>query len=334
MPEHKTLTTDLHLEDDSLLLELFGQQDCNLHQLENLAGVSIVARGGYVRFSGPDLGIKLAQAAFLHLYEALQKEGKLSAKDVETAYRFASHGISATIKTEGQPPQPFTFVLPTPQKKNVTARSPNQSLYVQELLAKHMVFAVGPAGSGKTYLAVAVGVFKLLKGEVDRLILSRPAVEAGERLGFLPGDLKDKVDPYLRPLYDALYHVLSAEVVTKKIQQGIIEIAPLAYMRGRTLSNAYVILDEAQNTTPVQMKMLLTRMGEKSWMVITGDLSQVDLPKGMLSGLQDALDLVKAIPDIGVVRLQETDIMRHPLVAQIVHAYEAQKKTTTPPGGS
>lgn len=328
--ENNLLTADLHFEKEDVLLPLFGEHDCNLRQLEALTSVSIAARGSYVHFSGPQLQVQIAQQALTHLHKDLeQKGGALSPEDVEAAYRFSQHHL--TQGAQHREIEPFSLTFPTSQKKVVTARSPNQSTYMQAMMTHHLVFGVGPAGSGKTYLAVAMGVFKLLKGEVDRLILSRPAVEAGERLGFLPGDLKDKVDPYLRPLYDALYHVLPAEMVAKKIQQGIIEIAPLAYMRGRTLSNAYVILDEAQNTTPVQMKMLLTRMGEKSWMVITGDLSQVDLPKSTLSGLQDALDLVQDISDIVVARLYHTDIMRHPLVSKIVQAYDAQKKKETPP---
>jgi phosphate starvation-inducible PhoH-like protein len=201
-------------------------------------------------------------------------------------------------------------------------RSPGQATYM-ELLGKHeMVFGIGPAGTGKTYLAVAQAVGMLTAGKVDRIVLSRPAVEAGERLGFLPGDLKEKVDPYLRPLYDALGDMMPAEQVVRRLGTGEIEVAPLAFMRGRTLAHAFVILDEAQNTTPVQMKMFLTRMGEGTRMVITGDLSQIDLPAGTRSGLKDALDTVEGVPGIGVCRFDKRDVVRHPLVARIVDAYD------------
>ena len=193
-------------------------------------------------------------------------------------------------------------------------------------MKNEMVFGLGPAGTGKTYLAVALAVSMMLEGKIDKIILSRPAVEAGENLGFLPGDLKDKVDPYLRPLYDALYEMLPAEQVDKKLAIGEIEIAPLAFMRGRTLSNAFIILDEAQNTTPMQMKMFLTRLGENSRMVVNGDLSQVDLPRGIISGLKDALDTLDKVPGIGSVTFSAADVVRHGLVAKIVKAYEEKGK--------
>jgi phosphate starvation-inducible PhoH-like protein len=207
----------------------------------------------------------------------------------------------------------------------VAARSPGQEVYIRALQEAELVFGLGPAGTGKTYLAVAMGVALMQAGHVERLILSRPAVEAGERLGFLPGDLREKVDPYLRPLYDALYDMLPAERVVRRLESGEIEVAPLAFMRGRTLSNAFIILDEAQNTTPMQMKMLLTRMGENSRMVVTGDLSQVDLPRGMASGLHDALDVLQGVEGVRFVRFARSDVVRHDLVSRIVHAYEARE---------
>jgi phosphate starvation-inducible PhoH-like protein len=213
------------------------------------------------------------------------------------------------------------------RKQRLSPRSPNQADYMRALRSREMVFAIGPAGTGKTYLAVAMAVSLMMAGRVDRIILSRPAVEAGERLGFLPGDLRDKVDPYLRPLYDALFDMLPAEQVTSRLSDGEIEVAPLAFMRGRTLRNAFVILDEAQNTTPVQMKMFLTRLGENSRMVITGDPSQVDLPKGQPSGLRDAVDLLAGMDPVAVVRFTNTDVMRHSLVTRIVRAYEARDRT-------
>jgi phosphate starvation-inducible PhoH-like protein len=214
----------------------------------------------------------------------------------------------------------------------VGPRSPGQAAYMDMLTRHEMTFGVGPAGTGKTYLAVAQAVAMLLAGRVDRIVLSRPAVEAGERLGFLPGDLKEKVDPYLRPLYDALNDMMPGDQVVRRIGTGEIEVAPLAFMRGRTLAHAFVILDEAQNTTPMQMKMFLTRMGEGTRMVITGDLSQVDLPPGTRSGLRDALDTVEGVPGIGVCRFDKRDVVRHPLVARIVDAYDqraaAEKETS------
>src|SRR5690606_23123721 len=219
----------------------------------------------------------------------------------------------------GDKPLPEGAVRTT--KRLIIPRSPTQKLYVQALQKHELVFGLGPAGTGKTYLAVAMAVSMLLEGRVDRIILSRPAVEAGERLGFLPGDMREKIDPYLRPLYDALYDMLPPERVVKGLESGEIEVAPLAFMRGRTLSNAYVILDEAQNTSPVQMKMLITRLGENSRLAVTGDLSQIDLPIGVPSGLRDALDILDGIEGISFVRFGEADVVRHSLVTKIVRAY-------------
>jgi len=208
----------------------------------------------------------------------------------------------------------------------ITARSPMQAAYIRALREREMVFGLGPAGTGKTYLAVAAAVDNLMSGAVARIVLSRPAVEAGERLGFLPGDLREKVDPYLRPLYDALHDMLPAEQIEKRLTGGEIEIAPLAFMRGRTLANAHVILDEAQNTTPVQMKMFLTRLGEHARMTVTGDLSQVDLPRGTRSGLRDALETLREVEEIAIVEFTEADVVRHPLVARIVGAYDTRDR--------
>ncbi|MBX3456080.1 MAG: PhoH family protein [Ferrovibrio sp.] len=212
------------------------------------------------------------------------------------------------------------------KKRVILPRSPTQGRYISELLKHELVFGLGPAGTGKTYLAVAVAVTMLLEGRVDRIILSRPAVEAGERLGFLPGDMREKIDPYLRPLYDALYDMLPPERVVKGLESGEIEVAPLAFMRGRTLANAFVILDEAQNTSPVQMKMLLTRLGENSRLVVTGDLSQIDLPLGVPSGLRDALDILDGVDGISFVRFNESDVVRHPLVTKVVRAYAQREQ--------
>ena len=225
-----------------------------------------------------------------------------------------------------QTAQDLSNIVLKTKKRHIYPRSATQAEYIQTMMQNELVFGLGPAGTGKTYLAVALAVSMMLEGTIDKIILSRPAVEAGENLGFLPGDLKEKVDPYLRPLYDALYEMLPAEQVDKKLALGEIEIAPLAFMRGRTLSNAFIILDEAQNTTPMQMKMFLTRLGENSRMVVNGDLSQVDLPRGVISGLRDALDTLKGTPNIGSVRFTAADVVRHGLVAKIVQAYEQKSK--------
>jgi phosphate starvation-inducible PhoH-like protein len=212
------------------------------------------------------------------------------------------------------------------RKRRVTPRTPGQIAYLRTLRQNELVFGLGPAGTGKTYLAVAMAVQMLTEGRVDRIVLSRPAVEAGERLGFLPGDMREKIDPYLRPLYDALYDMMPGDQVIKRMASGEIEIAPLAFMRGRTLANAYVILDEAQNTTPMQMKMFLTRLGENSRMAVTGDLTQVDLPAGARSGLAEALDVLDGVEGVGVVRFGAGDVVRHALVARIVAAYDARDR--------
>ncbi len=214
------------------------------------------------------------------------------------------------------------------KRRMIFPRSPNQGEYLSAMQNKDMIFGIGPAGTGKTYLAVAVGVSLLISGKINKIILTRPAVEAGEKLGFLPGDLREKVDPYLRPLYDAMHDMLPSDQVERRLTNGEIEVAPLAFMRGRTLANAFVILDEAQNTTPVQMKMFLTRLGHNARMVITGDLSQIDLPAGIESGLHQALRILKDIPDIATIIFDETDVVRHPIVAKIVTAYDKESKPT------
>jgi len=309
-PARGNLTIDF--EDNRLLSALFGDHDQHLARLEQKLGVSLTTRGNRVLIGGdPDL-CRHAETILNNLYTRLMDGQTVSRREVDDAIRLGESSDSAsrvTIQT---------------RKRAIQPRSPNQIGYAQQLMEREMVFGIGPAGTGKTYLAVAAAVSMMLARKVERIVLSRPAVEAGERLGFLPGDLKDKVDPYLRPLYDALYDMLPAEQVAKKLETGEIEIAPLAFMRGRTLANAYVILDEAQNTTPVQMKMLLTRLGENSRMAITGDLSQVDLPRGSRSGLHEALDVLRGIDEIGFTRFNDRDVVRHPLVTRIVRAYDRQ----------
>ncbi len=305
--------------DNALLPLLFGDHDRNLVRLEQGLNVRMSSRGNRVAITGEPERVHAAEIALNGLYKRLEAGKGVSRADVDTAIRMAD----AARPEDGDPRLPLSDLPAILTRRGaVGPRSPGQAIYM-EMLARHeMVFGLGPAGTGKTYLAVAQAVGMLQAGRVDRIVLSRPAVEAGERLGFLPGDLKEKVDPYLRPLYDALRDMVDPEVIARLMTSGVIEVAPLAYMRGRTLNDAFIILDEAQNTTPVQMKMFLTRMGEGTRMVITGDLSQIDLPTGQRSGLRDALDTLEGVAGIGVTRLGVRDVVRHPLVAAIVDAYE------------
>ncbi len=314
--------TSLRFEDNALMSALCGAHDANLARLEQKTGATIHARGNRLTVTGPEDARVTAVSALKSLYRAARNGGAVAQPDVDAAIRMA-----------GQPPGPADagsdaadVSIGTP-KRTVNARSPGQAAYVRALRAYEMTFGLGPAGTGKTYLAVACAVNMMQSGKVERLILSRPAVEAGERLGFLPGDLREKVDPYLRPLYDALYEMLPGDRVSKKLESGEIEVAPLAFMRGRTLSNAFIILDEAQNTTPMQMKMLLTRLGENSRMVVTGDLSQVDLPPGVRSGLRDAVDIVAGMEGVGFAHFGHDDVVRHDLVSRIVRAYDARDES-------
>ena len=320
-PADKAIT--LHFSDNALLSQLLGDHDRHLVRIEQGLGVRLSCRGNRMAISGDPARVEAAQTALNGLYRRLERGEALSASLVDAAIRLA----------EIDDPRLPLSDLPAIRTKRgaIGPRSAGQATYM-ELLGQHeMVFGIGPAGTGKTYLAVAQAVAMLMAGKVDRIVLSRPAVEAGERLGFLPGDLKEKVDPYLRPLYDALHDMMPGDQVTKRMGTGEIEVAPLAFMRGRTLAHAFVILDEAQNTTAVQMKMFLTRMGEGTRMAIAGDLSQVDLPNGVRSGLRDALETLEGVPGIGVCRFDKRDVVRHPLVARIVDAYDqrstAEKET-------
>ncbi|BAI73486.1 phosphate starvation-inducible protein PhoH and related proteins [Azospirillum sp. B510] len=316
---------------------LYGEHDRHLARIESLLGVSLISRGNTLTISGPPEAAETAQTALNGLYQRLTRGQTIDGGEVDGAIRmatavpaFAAPAFAATAGGEEQPRaagQPATvaraeIALRTRRRGPITPRSPTQAAYLQALAESELVFGLGPAGTGKTYLAVAQAVALLTTGQVDRIVLSRPAVEAGERLGFLPGDLKEKVDPYLRPLYDALHDMLPAEQVKKRLESGEIEIAPLAFMRGRTLGNAFVILDEAQNTTPMQMKMFLTRLGEGGRMVVTGDISQIDLPTGTRSGLRDALDILRGVEGVRFVRFTDADVVRHPMVARIIRAYD------------
>jgi phosphate starvation-inducible PhoH-like protein len=305
----------LEFSDNSLLQILFGPHHAHLHHIEKQMKVSFYTRGNEITIIGNEQSCYKAHSVLRYLYEKIEKGLSITQAEIDASIRIELEGGQSLL-----PP-----VIST-RKRKIEARSVAQADYMRLMDRHELVFGIGPAGTGKTYLAVAKAVSMMMKGEVDRIILSRPAVEAGERLGFLPGDLKDKVDPYLRPLYDALNDMLPAEQVTKQLLSGDIEVAPLAFMRGRTLTNAYIILDEAQNTTPVQMKMFLTRLGEGSRMIITGDPSQLDLPPGVRSGLNDAVDILDNIPEIGITRFSTKDVVRHGLVARIIHAYERKEK--------
>lgn len=307
----------LSFADNQLLPLLFGEYDKNLARIEQSLGVRLSSRGNRVSMSGSDQAVEIAQAALKSLYQRLEKGLPVDAAEVDAAIRMAS--VEANPGNGGGGGD--ALVIQTP-KRHISARSPGQADYMQALADGHMVFGLGPAGTGKTYLAVAKAAEMLLSGRVDRIILSRPAVEAGERLGFLPGDLREKIDPYLAPLYDALYDMMPADQVINRLNSGEIEVAPLAFMRGRTLSHAYVILDEAQNATRVQMKMFLTRLGEGSRMAITGDPSQVDLPSGAVAGLVNAVQALEHIEAVRVVRFTGQDVVRHSLVTKIVQAYD------------
>jgi phosphate starvation-inducible PhoH-like protein len=311
----------LQFDDNSLLSLLYGEHDQHLVRLEQRLGVRLAARGNRLAISGPAEAAGIAELALNALYDRLRKKLEVGAAEVDAAIRLAQGPLGAGNGVADLQADDVTIRT---RKRYISPRSPNQAAYLRALRSHELVFAVGPAGTGKTYLAVAMAVSLLTEGKVDRIILSRPAVEAGEHLGFLPGDLREKVDPYLRPLYDALYDMLPAEQVVSRLANGEIEVAPLAFMRGRTLSNAFVILDEAQNSTPVQMKMFLTRLGENSRMAVTGDLSQVDLPSGQLSGLRDAVDLLADMDTVALVQFTNADVMRHSLVTRIVRAYEAR----------
>ena len=310
------------LYNNLLIQQLVGPQDSNLRLIEKILGVEISSFGNQMNIKGNQEAVEQAKNTIDALYNKVSRGIEIGEEEVKAALRMNNAGTIA----EGGEEQNLNDIVLKTKKRHIYPRSATQAQYIQEMMKNELVFGLGPAGTGKTYLAVALAVSMMLEGKIDKIILSRPAVEAGENLGFLPGDLKEKVDPYLRPLYDALYEMLPADQVDKKIAIGEIEIAPLAFMRGRTLTNAFVILDEAQNTTPMQMKMFLTRLGENSRMVVNGDLSQVDLPRGVISGLRDALETLKDTQGISSVRFNSTDVVRHGLVAKIVKAYEEKSQ--------
>jgi phosphate starvation-inducible PhoH-like protein len=327
-------TATLQFSDNARLAMLLGDHDRHLVRLEQGLGVRISCRGNRIAIAGDPGRVALARSALTTLYRRVEESGGIDSAEVDAAIRMSdlhgevlegrNMGTSQVVSLADNDPRLPLADLPAIRTKRgaISPRSPGQAAYMEMLGSHEMVFGIGPAGTGKTYLAVAQAVAMLLAGQVDRIVLSRPAVEAGERLGFLPGDLKEKIDPYLRPLYDALHDMMPGEQVIRRMTTGEIEVAPLAFMRGRTLAHAFVILDEAQNTTPAQMKMFLTRMGSGTRMAINGDLSQIDLPAGIGSGLREAIETLEGLPGIGITRFESRDVVRHPLVARIVDAYD------------
>lgn len=297
-------------------VQIFGPNDVNLRHIEQQFSAKLVVRGGEISIAGAEDEVDTLQHLFAVLLELVRKGTAIHEREIGYAIEMAKKGAAEELL------ELFTEdIAITAKGKPIRVKTLGQRFYVQAIRKHDIVFGVGPAGTGKTYLAVVMAVMALKKGKVHKIVLTRPAVEAGENLGFLPGDLQEKVDPYLRPLYDALYDVMGVESVQKAMERGVIEVAPLAYMRGRTLDDSFVILDEAQNTTPEQMKMFLTRLGFGSKMVVTGDVTQIDLPRGKTSGLNEAIRILHDIKEISFVFLTEQDVVRHHLVQKIIAAY-------------
>lgn len=318
----------IEFPNNSLLAILTGENSINLVRLERLLEVVISQFGNQIKISGDNKNINFTKTILTNLYNKLSnneiEDMNLNFSFFETELRMFSNK-SEKKENSNKPNEILEYKFQT-WKKTIVPKSFGQKSYFEALNNYELVFGLGPAGTGKSYLAVAKGIDMLKKGLIEKIILTRPAVEAGERLGFLPGDMKEKIDPYLRPIYDALYDMIPSDRVEKKIQSGEIEIAPLAFMRGRTFNNAFVIVDEAQNTTSVQMKMVLTRIGEGSRMVINGDLSQIDLPSGQVSGLYESKKILGKINDIKIISLEAEDVIRHPIVAKIIKAYDQKSK--------
>ena len=313
---------ELEFDEPTILGALFGQFDANLVLIESRLGVYIGARGNRIQIEGDEDAVARARDVLKGMHQRLLQGLEIDTGAVDSLIAMSNEPTLEGIITGGQDAPP---VMIRTRKKTIVPRSAMQIEYMQALAREDIIFALGPAGTGKTYVAVAQAVSQLIAGSVQRLILSRPAVEAGERLGFLPGDMKEKVDPYLRPLYDALNDCMPPEQVERRIASGEIEIAPIAFMRGRTLADSFIILDEAQNTTPAQMKMFLTRFGQNSRMVVCGDPRQVDIPGGdAMSGLKDAVERLEGLEGIAVTRFTSSDVVRHPIVGRIVEAYEGK----------
>ncbi|MBI2066580.1 MAG: PhoH family protein [Deltaproteobacteria bacterium] len=312
--------TKIQFEDSNAARDLFGVQDENIRTIEKKLGVQIDIRGNHVSIRGHQTEVALVEKVLHQLYEMVRRGFPVMGADVEQAIRVFASDQNANLQNLLE----NSIFVPV-KNKVIVPKSANQRDYLEAIRQNDMVFGIGPAGTGKTYLAVAMAVMALSRKQVSRIILSRPAVEAGEKLGFLPGDMYEKVSPYLRPLYDALYDLLDYERITEMVETGVIEIAPLAFMRGRTLNASFIILDEAQNCTGEQMKMFLTRLGFDSKVVVTGDVTQVDLPPGRISGLQEAAEILKGIPGIAFQHFDQRDVVRHRLVSEIVMAYERNR---------
>lgn len=323
-PEASEINKKLAFPDNQLVGMLCGEYNTHLKLLEKKIGLSVNVRGNTVNLKGGDWEVELAEKVLLQLYDLIKNEYPIYINDVDYAVRILSGDISADLKKIF-----LDKVYISSHKKTITPKSLNQKEYIDGIRRFDIVFGIGPAGTGKTYLAMAMAISSLVKKEVNRVVLTRPAVEAGEHLGFLPGDLYEKVNPYLRPLYDALHDMMDFESASRLIQRGVIEVAPLAFMRGRTLNDAFVILDEAQNATSDQMKMFLTRLGFSSKAVITGDVTQTDLPEGKTSGLIEARTLLKDIQGIKFIYFSRDDVIRHPLVQEIIDAYERMEEEKT-----
>jgi phosphate starvation-inducible PhoH-like protein len=312
--------TQLTFEDNTLAQALFGEQGQHLRIISRALGVKLQVRGNQITMNGPERDLALAQRVLSELYDLLQANYPLHPQDVQYAIKIIQEKENASVKDIF-----LDTIYISAMKRRISPKSLNQKRYLEAMRSHDIVFGIGPAGTGKTYLAMAMAVAALMNQEFIRIVLARPAVEAGEKLGFLPGDLYEKVNPYLRPLYDALHDMMDFEKASRLVQRGVIEVAPLAFMRGRTLNDSFVILDEAQNTTSEQMMMFLTRLGFGAKAVITGDVTQVDLPAGVLSGLAEARDLLENVEGIAFVHFTERDVVRHPLVQDIIRAYESRR---------
>jgi phosphate starvation-inducible PhoH-like protein len=312
--ENQEIILDIPAEHER---NIFGGLDCHVKKIEKTLHVNVIARDGEVKIVGSAGGVRSAKKILGELITLSQRGNTITEQNVDYLLSFAKERTDVSLAEIDNEVVAYTI-----QGKPIKPKTLGQKQYVNQIRDKMMVFGIGPAGTGKTYLAMAMAIHAFKNDEVSKIILTRPAIEAGENLGFLPGDLQSKIDPYLRPLYDALYQIMGADGFVKNSEKGLIEVAPLAYMRGRTLDNAFIILDEAQNTTPAQMKMFLTRIGFGSKVVITGDLSQKDLPYSVESGLEQAVAVLQNVEEIGFSRLTNKDVVRHPLVQKIVHAYE------------
>ena len=315
------ITKDIMIESPEILSKVFGKYDENIKLIEGRLKVDVMVRDGALKIRGEGRRVEAAVRVIEEMIRTIGSQGGITKDNTEYILTLQSKGLEKEYSALND-----DIICYTMRGKPIRSKTLGQKRYIEAIRHNDIVFGIGPAGTGKTYLAMAMAITAFKNGEVDRLILTRPAVEAGEKLGFLPGDLQDKVDPYLRPLYDALFEIMGTEAFEKNMEKGLIEVAPLAYMRGRTLENAYIILDEAQNTTPEQMKMFLTRFGQGSKIVVTGDITQIDLPGGKRSGLKEVRRILRGIPDIAFIEFSQDDVVRHRLVQRIIEAYDRNDK--------